>query len=83
MLRLANHDFDYQIDQTKQFLSRGAIVTQVDLTGVDCVVADDSNNIEGILHSRIEALLCERPDILVEISSFLAEVSTEFLYNQP
>jgi hypothetical protein len=47
---LRNHDFSDEIDELEKSSCNSDIILQVDLAGMNGIVADDANDIESLLH---------------------------------
>jgi len=79
MLRLSNHDLDHQVHEGEKLCCGGCVVLDIDLPGMNRVVADDAHDVEGLLDLGQEAPSNEFGNIGVEVFAREPEVEAELL----
>jgi len=82
MFGLSYHDVGNEVDQTEKFFSCRAVIAQLDLTGVNRLVSDYADNIEGLLDAYIQALFYQSSYIRINVLAFLPELLAELLYGE-
>jgi hypothetical protein len=55
--------FRHEVEQSKEAFGRCPIVAKVDFTWMNCIVPDDSDEIQRLLHFWVEALLHKRSNV--------------------
>jgi hypothetical protein len=76
---LSDHAVGGHIDQSKEGLDRILLVANVDLSGVDGVIADHSHNIKRLLNFNGETFLDQVPYVLVDIVALLPQLDAQQL----
>ena len=77
-----NQLLDNEVEKAKQEFRRSAIITQADLTGMNSVVADDTDGIEGLLNLWVKSGLNQRCDVIVEVFTRVSQLDAELLDSQ-
>ena len=62
-LRNGDRFLSDDVQKPKQHLGSGAIVTEINLAWVNSVVADDANNVENLLDTRVKPIRNQRRDV--------------------
>ncbi len=79
MFWLADHYLSDEIDKSEQLANRGSIVLEVDLTGMNGVVANDAHDIECLLNTHIKAARHQMRNVVVDIFTLPAEAGAQLL----
>lgn len=74
LARLGNAVVDNEVEKPEQAGGSFRIIAEVELPGMDGVVADHTERIEGLLDFDREALVDERADVVVDVLAGLAKL---------
>ena len=82
MLGKRNQPLHDEVHEVKQLCGHSAAITRVHLTGMDSIVANDTDHVESLLDPDIETLLNQRRDTVVEPLARTHKVGAELLNHQ-
>ena len=76
---MGNHLFCYGVHQLKKAYGGFTIILEIKNTGVDCLISNHAHNVQRLLNKRVESLLHQTANIVVDILTGFSKVFAELL----